>query len=176
MAEHSVTFTKVEKRSVINYLFSKYMGAKEIFDELTQTMANDCPSYSTVKSWVAEFRRGRKSTEDEERCGRPKTVVTPETVDRVHDMIIADRRIGLSRIAETLGISVERVHYIVHEELDMNKFSAKWVPKLFTTYQKRTRRDCAQSVLDRFSVSASNFIKQLVTVDETPLHVYDPET
>jgi transcription antitermination factor NusA-like protein len=31
-------------------------------------------------------------------------------------------------IAETIGISKERVGYILHEELDMKKLCARWVP------------------------------------------------
>jgi hypothetical protein len=35
-------------------------------------------------------------------------------------------------IAETLGISKERVGYILHGELYMKKLCARWVPRLLT--------------------------------------------
>jgi PP-loop superfamily ATP-utilizing enzyme len=36
-------------------------------------------------------------------------------------MVLDDRRMKVSEIAETIGISKERVGYILHEELDMKK-------------------------------------------------------
>ena len=69
------------------------------------------------------------STCDAPRPGRPKRVNTPEIIDQIHDVILEDRRISATSIAEQLGISRERVGSIIHEDLDMRKLSAKWVPK-----------------------------------------------
>ena len=63
------------------------------------------------------------------RLGRLKTVTTPEIIDQIHELILVDRRISVKSIAEQLGISGERVGSIIHEDLDMRKLSAKWVPK-----------------------------------------------
>ena len=41
-------------------------------------------------------------------------------------------------IAETIGISKQRVGYILHEELDMKKLFIRWVLRLLTADQKRT--------------------------------------
>ena len=69
------------------------------------------------------------STCDAPRPGRPKTMTTPEITDHIHQLILEDRRISVKSIAEQLGISRERVGSIIHEDLDMRKLSAKWVPK-----------------------------------------------
>jgi hypothetical protein len=37
---------------------------------------------------------------DEHRSGRPISVTTPGNIDSVHDMILENRRIGLTRIAD----------------------------------------------------------------------------
>ena len=63
---------KFEKRAVIKYLFIKGMSTKEIYDDMLATLGDTSPSYSVVKSWVAEFTRGRSSVVDEHRSGRPK--------------------------------------------------------------------------------------------------------
>jgi hypothetical protein len=42
----------------------------------------------------------------------------------------------VGEIAETIGISKERVGYILHEELDMKKLCARWVLRLLTADQK----------------------------------------
>jgi hypothetical protein len=42
---------------------------------------------------------------------------------------LEDRRISDKSIAVQLGISRERIGSIIHEDLDMRKLSAQWVPK-----------------------------------------------
>jgi hypothetical protein len=51
-------------------------------------------------------------------------------------MVLDDRRMKVREIFETIGISKERVGYILHEELDIKKLCARWVQRLLTTYQK----------------------------------------
>jgi len=78
---------------------------------------------------VAQFKHGDFSTCGAPRPGRPKTVTTPEIIDQIHKRILEGRQISAKSIAEQLGISRERVGFIIHEDLDMRKLSAKWVPK-----------------------------------------------
>ena len=96
---------------------------------MLNTLGDQCPSYETVKNWTASFKRGKFSIEDDDRSGRPVSVSVHENIDAVHDMILSDRRIGLKRISEALNISYERVHHIVHVNLEMRKIAAKWIPK-----------------------------------------------
>ena len=75
--------------------------------------------YATVKNWMVQFKRGDFSTCDAPRPGRPKTVTIPQIIDQIHELILEDRRISAKTIAVQLGISRERVGYIIHEDLDM---------------------------------------------------------
>ena len=52
-----------------------------------------------------------------------------------------DRWVKVCEIAESVGISNEWVHNILHKKLQMKKLSARWVPRLLTVDQKRTRKD-----------------------------------
>jgi len=101
---------------------------KEIHAILTKTLGVHVPSYATVKNWLAQFKRGDFSAWDAPRPGRPKTLTTPEIIDQIHELILEDRRISVKSIAEKLDISRERVGSIIHEDLDMRKLSARWVP------------------------------------------------
>jgi len=56
-------------------------------------------------------------------------VTTPEIIDQIHELILEDHRISAKSIAEQLSISHERDGSIIHEDLDMRRLSAKWVPK-----------------------------------------------
>jgi len=100
---------------------------------------------------VAEFKRGDFSTCNAPSPGRPKTVTTPEIIHQIHKLILEDRRILVKSIAEQLGISRERVGSIIHEDLDMTKLSAKWVPKCFNADQKRQRCQSSEQLLEFFS-------------------------
>ena len=104
--------------------------------------------YITIKNWVAQFKHGDFSTCDVPRPGRPKTVTTPEIIDQIHELILDDRRFSAKSIAEQLGISHERVGSIMHEDLDMRNFSAKWVPKCLNADQKRQQCQSSEQHLE----------------------------
>ena len=112
---------------------------KKIHAILTETLGEYAPSYATVKNWVAQFKRGDFSTCGAPRPGRPKTVTAPDIIQQIHELILEDRRIWAKSIAEELGISRERVGPNIHEDLDMRKLSAKWVPKCLHADQKHQR-------------------------------------
>jgi len=79
-------------------------------------------------------------------------------------------------MAEQLGISRERVGSIIHENLHKRKLSAKWVPKCLNVDQKRQRCQYSEQVLEFFLRDPNDFLSRLVTMDETWLYHYDPET
>jgi len=108
---------------------------KEIHAILTETLGEHRPSYATVKYWVAQFKRDF-STCDAPRPGRPKTVTTLEIIEQIHELILEDRRITAKSIAEQLCILHEQVGSIIHEDLDMRKLSAQWIPKCPNADQK----------------------------------------
>ena len=132
--------------------------------------------YATVKDWVAQFKWGDFSTCDAPRPGRPKTVTTLKIIVQIHELILEDRRISAKSIAEQLGISREWVGSIIHEDLDMRKFSVKLVPKCMNADQKHQWCQSSEQLLEFFWHDPNDFLTQLVTMDETWLYHYDPET
>ena len=88
--------------------------------------------FSTIKKWAAKFKRGRTNLDDDPLEGHPKSATPPEIIEQVHNMVLDDQQMTVREIAETIGISKERVGYILHEELDMKKLCARWVPRLIT--------------------------------------------
>ena len=84
------------------------------------------------------------------------------------------RRISGKSIAEQLEISRERVGSIIHEDLDMRKLSAKWVPKCLNADQKRQRCQSSEQILEFFRRDQNDFLSRLVTIDETWVRNYDP--
>jgi transposase len=74
------------------FFFLQGKVPKEIHDILTETLREHAPSYAIITSWVAQFKRSDFSTCDVPRPGRPKTVTTPEIIDKIHELILEDRR------------------------------------------------------------------------------------
>jgi hypothetical protein len=59
-------------------------------------------------------------------------------------MVLDDRRMKVREMTETIGISKERVGYILHEELDMKKLCARWVSRLLTADKKRSLMEISE--------------------------------
>jgi len=125
---------------------------------------------------VAQFKRRDFSTCDAPRSGQHKTVTTPEIIDQIPELILEDSWISAKPIAEQVDNSHERVGSIIHEDLDMRKLSAKWVPKCLNADQKCQRCQSSAQNLEFFRREPNDFLSRLVTMYETWLYHYDPET
>jgi len=89
---------------------------------------------------------------------------------------LADRRLKIREIAETVGVLKDRVGHILHEILGMRKLSARWVPRLLTPDNNRNRETTSEQCLPLFKCNPKEFLRRFVTVDETWIHWYTPET
>ena len=90
---------KIWHRGVIRYLQKKGLTTKEIHADMVSTLGDDAPALSTVKKWAAEFKRGRESLKDDPRSERPSTATTHENIDRIHQMLMNDKRLTISHLA-----------------------------------------------------------------------------
>ena len=83
--------------------------------------------------------KGLTSTEvkDEHCLECPVEVATPEMIDKIHDMVLDDRRIKVREIVEATGISQSTVFLILHEKLRVKKISARRLWRLLSEENKR---------------------------------------
>ncbi|KAG5313898.1 SETMR methyltransferase, partial [Acromyrmex insinuator] len=147
-------------RSLIKHYFLKGKTAKETKEKLDKYYVANAPSDYTVKYWFREFRGGRNSTTDEIRSGRPSDAVTEENVKKIHEMVLADRKVKVRELADATKISTERTRHILGEILHMKKLSCRWVPRMLTPDQKH----------DLLMRNRADFWRRLVTVDKTWIH------
>lgn len=124
------------------------------------------PGRSTISVWYGEFKRGRTSTDDAERCGRPKDAVTPDNIEKINKIVLNDNKVKLQEIVDTVNISKERVSYILHEHLGMRKLCSPWVPHTLTIQQKNERVRISQCCLDIFQRNPNEFLDRYITVNE----------
>jgi len=81
MVENNINMDKFQKRAVIKYRFLKRMSGKAIHDDMLATLSDNTPVYSVVKIWLAEFKRGRNSIQDEHYLGCPKDAPSTENLE-----------------------------------------------------------------------------------------------
>lgn len=167
---------KVEIRAVIKYQYLKGLKPQEIIDDFNKTLGRSAPSKTTVYDWYNEFKRGRTSTSTIPSSGRPKEAVAPEMIEKIHDMVLKDRRLKVRDIEEACNISHGSVVTILHEHLHMKKLAARWVPRSLTNDQKRNRVTISTESLDMFTRNSAEFLRRFITMDETWIHYYTPES
>ncbi|XP_018053801.1 PREDICTED: histone-lysine N-methyltransferase SETMAR-like, partial [Atta colombica] len=157
-------------------MFSGADTSAQIKAELNEVHGNSAPALKTIYFWINEFKRGRTCTEDEARSERPVEITTLDIVEKIHSMIMENRRMKVRKIAEAVVISTKRVHNILHEKLHVKKLCARWVPRLLTLDQKRMRKDISMQCLVMFKHNPQDSWRRFVTMNETWIHYYTPET
>ena len=120
------------------------MKIKEIHDNTVETLGEDSPYYPTVKTWVADFKRGKESTDDDTRTGRQKSATMDAQVEGICRMVMNDRRVTVKHMAETLNVSAGSFHTALTQILRMSKLSARWVPRMPTPDQKLNRLEISR--------------------------------
>ena len=167
---------KNEKRAVIKYLHMKGLSPQQMHEDMEKVLADDAPSQATVYRWVAELKRGRQSTEDEHRSGRPAEASTDENVESIQDMILKGRRLTIRRVAECLKLSTGTTYQIISEILGYNGVCTRWVPQMLTSEIKRVRLQSSRDNLELYRADPAKFHRRYVTMDETWAPHFDPET
>jgi len=125
--------------------------------------------------WYSRFKTGRTSIDEDPRSGRPSPSTDDVHIDAVRDLILKNRRLTIREIAEDVGISYGSCQAILTEKLNMYHIAAKFVPHVLTEDQKANCVNISQELLDHVSVD-ENFLKTIVTGDETWVYGYDVET
>jgi histone-lysine N-methyltransferase SETMAR len=73
-----------------------------------------------------------------------------------------------------LGVSAEVLQKILHEELELRKICARWVPHRLTDDQKLARVSFCRETLRKFKNGTSYLWGKIVTGDEVWIYHYDP--
>ena len=124
---------------------------------------------------MVQFKNERESVKDLPRSGRPSTSRTDENKDRVEKAIMENRRVTIGGLCATLGLTHGTVHRIIDEDLKMSKVSARWVPRMLDDAKKEARVNCCEELLTRYQADPG-FLKRVVTMDETWIPLFNPET
>ena len=172
-------FENIEKIGhyyVIQYFHLRGLSLTNIKAELDSILGESSPSFTTLKYWMAEFKRGRTICQDDHRSGRPNEVTTTEMVKKINKMVLDDRRLKMRELADMVGIiSKSAVHRILTENLDMRRLCAKWASRLLTMEQKQSREDFSIECLAIFHSNEVNFLRRFITMDRKWVQHFTPE-
>lgn len=75
-------------------------------------------SFSTMEIRSAELKCGGTSFNDDSGEG---PLNTDENTQKLHNMVLEDQRLKLYEITQAIGISKERIRYILPKELTLRK-------------------------------------------------------
>ena len=165
----------VELRSVVKFCVALKKSPTETIKMIESTGKYKQCSPATVYKWHAPFRSGRDSVEDDPRCGRP-AVLMFSVKEPVKVMMNRDRKTTVREIADKLHILVFTVHWILTDKQGISKVSARWVPRLVKDSIKECWVQCYEEFLTRYNAEVDTFLDRIITMDETWLHHFDPET
>ena len=120
-------------------------------------------------------KAGKFFVEEDTRPGRPKTSVTKANIAAVKIVVEQDARLPVKDIASCTGISEGSVQTILKKRLDLRKVCARRVPHLLTEEQKTQRLKSARELLKTYKGCNSRVISNLLTGDETWVHMFEPQ-
>ena len=163
----------LEARYGIKFCVKLGKNASETHERIKAAYGEDC--MSRVFRWHKRFKEGREEVRDDERCGRDSSVRKSDLVDQIGESLEEDRRTSLETIASDFGVSKGTVYKIVHEDLNMRKVCAKFVPRHLSEEQKTKRINDSKAMINLIN-SNRGVLESIITCDETWIYCYDPET
>ena len=166
---------RIEQRYCIKICQKLSDMQMQTIQKTQQAFGDEAMGITQIKKWYNRFKQGETSVESKPRSGRPSTSRNEEFIAKVRRIVMKDHRITINEIAGEVGISTGSAHSILTEDLAMRRVLAKFVPKLLVEQQKQLCLEIAQDLLDCAN-SDSDFMKTIITGDETWVYGYDPET
>lgn len=168
--------SKEEIRYSIKFCFKLGKTRTETLQMLNTAYGEGCAAKTTVNKWYARFESGEEVVLSQERSGRPSTSVTDAKKAQIDELVRENRRVTIRELENEVGISFGSVHEILND-LGYQKVCARWVPKLLSEEQCQARVSACLQWRSRLQrEGAENFLKRVVTCDETWIHHYDPES
>ncbi|XP_011146696.2 putative uncharacterized protein FLJ37770 [Harpegnathos saltator] len=127
-----------DQRVCLKFCVKNGIKCSEAFKMLKKAFGDNTMSQPRVYEWYKRFQEGREDIEDDARSGRPSTSTSDENVEKVKEIVLANR-ITIREVAEEIGISYGSCEAIFTNVLNMKRVAAKFVPKLQNLQRKQHR-------------------------------------
>ncbi|XP_035216035.1 uncharacterized protein LOC118189495 [Stegodyphus dumicola] len=165
MARRLETWSRIEVRAVIRFLWAKNVATSEIHRHIVEVYGDKAMSRQQVAKWCS-YQAGREHVENRnmEASSIPCSSRTVINTARVEEIIQRDRRVTVREICSELDLSYGNVQRIVTDELRYSKVCARWVPHALSAELKATRMMCSLTFLQRYHSDGQHFIDRIVPV------------
>jgi hypothetical protein len=105
-------------------LWAKGLNAKDVLKEMFPVYGGKYLSCKAVHNWVGKFSQGRSKFIDDARPNRPVEIATEATVQRVEELIRADKMIAMDSVTTAVGCSHGLGYNIMHDRWKFLKVCA----------------------------------------------------
>ena len=119
----------VKQRTAIKFCVLDGKNRKETMEMLVKAYGDAAMKRTTLHKWYMRYENGYESVMDEQRSGCP-TSITSQKVQEIKELLDKDRRIVVREVSQRVDCSVGTVHTIIHDNLNMRRLCARWIPKL----------------------------------------------
>jgi len=126
--------TRLKQRAVTEFLSAENVRPAEIHRRLQAVYGENTVNRTTINRWAIKFREcepGRANIVGQPRSGRPVSVTDDKHQKHVDELIKHDRHITQKQIAGRLGMSKERVGYVIGL-LGYTRVCSRCVPRMLT--------------------------------------------
>jgi len=120
---------KIEQRVCLKFCVFNGITATESLKMLQKCFGESTLSRTQVFEWHKAFSEGREVVENLPHASRSSTSVNDDNIEKVKEIVLENRRIGIREIAEDLNISYGSTQHILVDILGMKRVAARLVPK-----------------------------------------------
>ena len=138
---------KIEQWVCLKFCVSNGITASESLKMLQKWFRESTLSKTQVFEWHKAFSEGREVVENLPHASYPSTSVNDDDIEKVKEIVLENRRIGIREVADALNISYGSTPHIVVHVLAIKRVPARLVPKDQNFMQKERRVEVVKEML-----------------------------
>jgi hypothetical protein len=163
---------KEEQHSVICFLVSEGNKPIKIHHCMKLHYSKVCLHLQQVYTydWGRKFKNWVPRVTDTTRPGQAHRVVTPQETAEAEHVIRENHCVKVAEVAAMLDVSHNSAHHIIHDVLQFNKVSTRWVPRKWVLNWSEDMWMPTRNFCNDTKQKGDSFMKYIVSGDESSVH------
>jgi hypothetical protein len=117
-----------------------------------------------------------KPTADQRGFNTKRRIRNSAFVANIAAEVESDRQVTVRKLSRIHGVSTRTIHETQHDDLNLSKKSALWLPKLLSNDMKKERVRTSEEFLRRVRRHSMSMLNNFVTMDELAVSFHAPES
>jgi len=164
-----------EQRTCLKFCFLLGKTPTESLEILQEAFREQTLSRVQVFELFSRFKKGDLGIEDRPRSGHPSSSRNDENIAKIHEKLNEDRRYTIDELSEVTGVSWSSVQRILTQDVGMRRVAAKFVTRLLTEDQQKSRLTVCQDLKKELE-NNPYFLSRVITGDKSWCYSYDPKS